>query len=261
MNALKDPSSFGPPPKHRDAYGEQVATASIPTPSTSTAPRAAHPSTVPQESTLVPSRPSVSHPGPAVPPRAGTVGTTSAARREESASPEVPAGPFRADTTGLSTNNLPPPPAHRDRRAVDSTSPPARSGAAPSTRNPRPPVAVARSMQLPPVPTRSSVTQSQTRTPPPTKPKPSLPPRSSVAGGLQHDPDVVETPPPPYSERPNPVTNASPAVSELQQRFARIRARENESEGHGGGQATQTSSSGAQEALTPPPIPTATKPI
>ena len=79
LSTLKDPASFGPPPKHRAYYGDAAGP-----------PR----------------------------PRAAREQAQAQQREEES---ERPAGPYAADTTGLSTAHLPKPPAFRP----NQTSPPA----------------------------------------------------------------------------------------------------------------------------------------
>lgn len=86
LSTLRDPASFGPPPKHRAYYGDAAG----------------------------PARPRV------------TREQEQAQRREEEAS--SPAGPYTADTTGLSTANLPKPPVFRPGQtpppAINSSSKP-----------------------------------------------------------------------------------------------------------------------------------------
>ncbi|KAF1980031.1 hypothetical protein BU23DRAFT_594389 [Bimuria novae-zelandiae CBS 107.79] len=75
LSTLKDPASFGPPPKHRAYYGDAA--------------------------------------GPPPPPPRATREQEEARRREEEEANRPPAGPYTADTTGLSTAHLPKPPAFR----------------------------------------------------------------------------------------------------------------------------------------------------
>ncbi|KAF1954753.1 hypothetical protein CC80DRAFT_416599 [Byssothecium circinans] len=79
LSTLKDPASFGPPPKHIHYHGAAAVQGS-------------------------------SRPPPPVP---------RARPQEETAQP--PPGPYRADTTGLSTAHLPKPPAFRPGQATPTT--------------------------------------------------------------------------------------------------------------------------------------------
>ncbi|UKZ96698.1 uncharacterized protein TrAFT101_011476 [Trichoderma asperellum] len=114
LSSLRDPNSFAPPPRRT---GSGLA----PPPPPSTAKRSV---------VKVP-------------------GTYQPAYEEEEEEHHIPTGPYRADTTGLSTSNLPPPPVRRDH--PNNQSPP---------------------------PYESVVSSSAgTRAPPPSLP-PRLPPRS-----------------------------------------------------------------------------------
>ncbi|KAL1598897.1 hypothetical protein SLS60_008042 [Paraconiothyrium brasiliense] len=74
LSTLKDPSSFGPPPKHRAYYGDAA--------------------------------------GPAR-PRATNTEEQAARQIKESEANRSPPGPYTADTTGLTTAHLPKPPAFK----------------------------------------------------------------------------------------------------------------------------------------------------
>ncbi|GAB7359828.1 hypothetical protein MBLNU230_g7359t1 [Neophaeotheca triangularis] len=166
LNALQDPDSFGPPPKHSAYYGPGASAASSPN-----QPRAA----------------------------TGGLGGPVPARQQQhqQAEPEPPRQPepYRRDTTGLSTANLPKPPV---RRNVDSASPPvpARGGPAPPPRqaaNPAPPPRAG--MQPPPAAGRAAPA-----------PPPRLPPRQN-----EYPDEYTPPPPPTYNEAldaPQPAQNA-----------------------------------------------------
>jgi hypothetical protein len=83
LTTLKDPSTFGPPPKHGDFYGGAALS------NQTTPARIGAPPSHDQEQ-------------------------AARAQEEEVSKPKAPSLPFRADTTGLSTANLPPPPVRRD---------------------------------------------------------------------------------------------------------------------------------------------------
>ncbi|KAJ5131387.1 uncharacterized protein N7515_007426 [Penicillium bovifimosum] len=97
LSSLKDPLSFGPPPKHSHYHGAAA----------------------------VPNRTTPDHGGLGAPLTQDQINAqhrheqeAAQAEEEELQKRAAPPVPYRADTTGLSTNNLPPPP-----RRVDSTSP------------------------------------------------------------------------------------------------------------------------------------------
>lgn len=136
LSSLKDPSSFGPPPKHIHYHGAAA---------------------LPHETT--PDRR-----GPGAPLSQNQIAEQNAhyqqAIEEEAAQkPPTPPVPYRVNTTGLSTNNLPPPPVRR----LDSPSagPTSTSAPAPASAKPKP--------QLPPrVPPRNvTPTSHSTSSPPP----------------------------------------------------------------------------------------------
>ncbi|CAG8922870.1 unnamed protein product [Penicillium salamii] len=96
ISSLKDPSSFGPPPKHINYHGA----AAVPNQTTPDRRGLGAPLSQDQIETQ------------------NTHHQQAAAEEEEYQKPAPPPVPYRADTTGLSTSNLPPPP-----RRVDSASP------------------------------------------------------------------------------------------------------------------------------------------
>ena len=100
LSSLKDPSSFGAPPKHIHYYGNRAG---------------GSPPAASQETPA-----STSLGSPAVLDRQPLQ-----KKEEEESQPKHPQGPYRVDTTGLSTGNLPKPPIHRAvQEAAGSTHPP-----------------------------------------------------------------------------------------------------------------------------------------
>ncbi|KAH9830685.1 hypothetical protein Tdes44962_MAKER08995 [Teratosphaeria destructans] len=168
LATLRDPASFAPPPKHRDYYPNGPA----PAPSASTSGRAIEP--------------------PAPTGGLGSVVPAARPRPQEVVheEPPEPPEPYRVDTSGLRTDNLPKPPVKRigpggADSPVHTPSPtlpprtsspalPARSGGGP----PAPP------RQTPSLPARSGA-----------GPPPGLPPRMTE-NPTEHTP----APPPPYNE-------------------------------------------------------------
>ncbi|XBQ87552.1 hypothetical protein V6000_003206 [Aspergillus fumigatus] len=132
LSSLKDPSAFGPPPKHIAVHG---------------------PGAVPNQTT--PDRR-----GLGAPLSQEEIQHAQARQQEqnraEEAEPPKPAGPplpYRVNTTGINTDNLPPPPARRLHSPASSVS---SAGSRPVPSVP------------PPVPPRmNSTTQSHPATPPP----------------------------------------------------------------------------------------------
>lgn len=148
LTSLKDPDSFGPPPKHTGWYGNNGMPTSPAAPSASTGGLGS--------AIRTPAR---------IPTREQR--EQEAAQQEEK---PKPSGPYRADTTGLSTANLPKPPVRR----ADGTSPapPPRSAASPH------------------VPARQAQSQPAQAAPPPM-----LPPRQN-----EHPDEYTPPPPPTYQE-------------------------------------------------------------
>ncbi|EON62146.1 hypothetical protein W97_01365 [Coniosporium apollinis CBS 100218] len=116
LSSLKDPAAFGPPPKHVGYHGgAAVPHKTTPDPSGWGAP-------IPQEEVQA-QRQIAQRP-------------TRQAEEEEEEKP--PPGPYRVDTTGLSTANLPPPPVRRVNNASPSPQLPAQRSAAPPAQRPKP---------------------------------------------------------------------------------------------------------------------------
>lgn len=159
LSALKDPDSFAPPPKHTDSIASGSGT-----PTSATRPR---------------------------PPAGGLGSPVPAPRRrqeEQEAQEEkakAPPLPYRADTTGLSTNNLPKPPVRR----TDSDAAPAPA--------PAPPPRIS-SPSSPALPVRPQQQQQQQ---PRTRPQPSLPPRMN-----DHPDEFTPPAPPSYNQATQPAT-------------------------------------------------------
>ncbi|KAI3336731.1 hypothetical protein HD806DRAFT_16215 [Xylariaceae sp. AK1471] len=109
ISSLRDPSSFGPPPKHVAAYGPAAAHAQPTT-------RTASPSYTPAQSPSYATPPVASQTYSAVQPYQAQ---TQHVEEEPPAEPR----PYRVDTTGLSTSHLPPPPRQRDGTAERAYSP------------------------------------------------------------------------------------------------------------------------------------------
>ena len=142
LSALKDPSSFAPPPKHTGFYPSNDGGATE----------------VSQSPIILAS--GVSRPLPARPKATTTIGEPETTEEESSRS-----GPFVVDTTGLSTAHLPKPPVKR-------------VGTLPSTISAQTP---ARQSNVPLVPSNSNLASAaKTKKPGPPLP-PRLPPRSAVA--------------------------------------------------------------------------------
>lgn len=155
LATLKDPSSFGPPPKNVNYHGGAA---------------------LPNE--ITPHRG-----GWGAPLSEHEIASASRAvqspqvEEEEAAKPAPPSLPYRADRTGLRTDNLPPPPVHRDLNKAAATPPPP-----PSTRSPAP----ATQPRLPPrLPSRQN-----TVSPPVSEP----PPPSYDAVASNHDPSPAASP-------------------------------------------------------------------
>lgn len=157
LAALKDPSSFGPPPKNVNYHGG----AALPNEITPHRGGLGAPLTQPQIS-------GASRAVQSPPPQ----------EEEEPAKPPPPAVPYRADRTGLRTDNLPPPPVHRDLNKAAVSSPVV-------------------------TPARSPAPASQPRLPP------RLPSRQNTTS-----PPVNEPPPPSYDAVPSkPVASPAPSPS------------------------------------------------
>ncbi|KAB2577584.1 Gmp synthase [Lasiodiplodia theobromae] len=137
LSSLRDPASFAPPPKHQGYYGGQANSPSgaaglitAPTPANSGQAQVSHQRQI-------------------------------AAREEEEDRP--PPGPYRVNTTGLSTAHLPKPPVRRPGQETPETASPART-------TPAPPPAPSQKPKLPPrlPPRQNSHPDIHAPLPPPT---------------------------------------------------------------------------------------------
>ncbi|KAK8194170.1 hypothetical protein M8818_007357 [Zalaria obscura] len=216
LSSLRDPSSFAPPPKHVQYYGAAAAQSSS-TPSPPPPPRSLGSALPPQQ----------------IHQQQEAERAAAQAAEEEANRPRPPPGPYRPDTTGLSTAHLPKPPVRR----LDSSSP--APAPAPATRRPAgppglPPRLPPRQNSNPdeysaaPPPnyheaTQSSITPNQgalnrlgqagvsvpgfnigrTASPPKPSPSPPVPPRTNSPALPNRGPQV-------------------PQLNELQSRFSRM---------------------------------------
>lgn len=138
LATLKDPSLFGPPPKHVNYHGG----AALPNEITPHRSGLGAPLT---QTEISGASQAVQSPQPVE-------------EEEESAKPPPPSLPYRADRTGLRTDNLPPPPVHRDLNKSAATPPP------PPTRSPAP----GPQPRLPPrLPSRQNTLSPPINEPPP----------------------------------------------------------------------------------------------
>lgn len=160
LSTLKDPDSFGPPPRH-SARGEVPPT---PTSASTSSPVRSQPR---------PPQHSGGLGGPVPAPRRRQ--EEEARLREEEEQARAPPEPYRTDTTGLRTDNLPKPPVRRNDGAVPG--PPARAST-PATN-----------------PAGVRPTQQRSAAPPPV-----LPPRMN-----EHPDEHTPAPPPPYAEATRPL--------------------------------------------------------
>ena len=164
LASLKDPDSFGPPPRHTGAVGS--------TPTTPTSPARARP-------------PPGGLGGPVPKPR------WKQEEEQVQAEPEAPKLPYRTNTTGLRTDNLPKPPARRDEIAFAPVpAPPPRTNSSASSLPPP-----ARAQQPPP--------------PPRSRPTPSLPPRMN-----EHPDEYTPPAPPAYHEATQPAVRDQPLLNQ-----------------------------------------------
>ncbi|KAL1997945.1 hypothetical protein VTN02DRAFT_372 [Thermoascus thermophilus] len=130
LSSLKDPASFGPPPKHIHYHGPGAAA------DRTTAERRGLGAPLSQEQ---------------IRQQQEAQRQAQAEAEEENAKPAPPPRPYRVDTTGLSTSNLPPPPTRTVRPSAESVAP-----------QPKP------KPSLPPrLPPRTNSGLSQSATPPP----------------------------------------------------------------------------------------------
>ncbi|KAL1860971.1 hypothetical protein Plec18167_003746 [Paecilomyces lecythidis] len=132
LSTLKDPASFGPPPRHINSHGGAAV------PSRTTPERRSLGAPLSQDQ---------------IQKQNARLEAEYYEQERESERPPPPPRPYVADTTGLSTNNLPPPPVRRINSPAQSTPTTSTS----SRHTPRPP---------PRLPARRD-TPSQPPTPPP----------------------------------------------------------------------------------------------
>ncbi|KAI8634768.1 hypothetical protein F5Y19DRAFT_124351 [Xylariaceae sp. FL1651] len=221
ISSLRDPSSFGPPPKHIAVYGPTAASGNPP------AARAASPyvPVSPAQSPSYATAPVVSQLYSAVQPY----------QQAQQIEEEPPAGPrpYRVDTTGLSTSHLPPPPGRRDGAGGRAPQPPPTSSPAPTPATTKPKVPPSLPPRLPPRSGNSS-------------PSPTLASGHAAGQGQLNQGAIdrlgaagisvpglgigaAKTPPPVPGARHLPPTVVSPTqatgygqVDELQSQFARM---------------------------------------
>ncbi|KAL1843776.1 hypothetical protein VTJ49DRAFT_7486 [Mycothermus thermophilus] len=214
IGALRDPSTFGPPPKRNP-------NAVIATPSRE--PKDASSTTI-----------------KALP--APTSATEQDTGPDE---PSAPHKPFVADTTGLSTAHLPPPPVRRDGADARGPAPP-------------PPNRAATTAVRSPAPAPRPALPARAPTAPPSLP-PRLPPRSSTSASATPSPalparptnTVTSTPPP-----PRPTQGPGPEQGYLNQSaIARLGAAGVSVPGLGIGSNASGSGSGPVSSAKPPPPP------
>ncbi|GAB7345317.1 hypothetical protein MBLNU457_3672t1 [Dothideomycetes sp. NU457] len=232
LSSLRDPASFAPPPKHSHYHGQQSASGSSSPASSSTA--LATTSRPPRPKPEMQSNRGL---GAALTPQQLAIQQQQQeAEEEEAARPKPPPTPYRVDTTGLSTANLPKPPV---RRADGTGSASPVTTTAPASRRPPP--------SLPPrlPPRQNEYPDEHTPAPPPsygeaitdTAPTPA-PNRGAIdrlgqAGvsvpgfGIGGQGRASPPKPPPRTGSSSPAQPASPLghggqMNELQSRFARL---------------------------------------
>ncbi|KAI8950889.1 hypothetical protein F4801DRAFT_315399 [Xylaria longipes] len=251
-SSLRDPSSFGPPPKHVAAYGRTTQT---------------QPATGPAASSYTPTQSSAADPA-----ASRVYGSVQPYQAQHVAEEEPPAEPrpYRVDTTGLSTSHLPPPPTRSGSGARSPQSPVAYSPA-PTAKPKAPP-------SLPPrLPPRSG-----NSTPSPTIASEQAASRGHLnqgaidrlgAAGISVPGFGIGggggTPPPPPGARPSTgLPSQGPGygqVDELQARFARMASSSPvQASGNGTTAGTQQRPVGQVPSVLgkkkPPPPPISKKP-
>ncbi|EKG12447.1 hypothetical protein MPH_10403 [Macrophomina phaseolina MS6] len=223
LSSLKDPASFAPPPKHQAYYGNG-ASASGPS-GTATPANAGLGAPLTQTQ--------VQH------SQQRQIAAAHAAQEEEE--PRPPPGPYRVDTTGLSTAHLPKPPVRRPGQETPEASSPVRT-------TPALPPAPSQKPRLPPrlPPRQNSHPDLHAPPPPPTYQESVQTPSANPSQGILNQGainrlgnagvnvagfGIGRTASPPVPARntatpPTPARTASPAQSsqlgELQSRFSRM---------------------------------------
>ncbi|KAI1335726.1 hypothetical protein F5Y15DRAFT_239247 [Xylariaceae sp. FL0016] len=113
ITSLRDPSSFGPPPKHV-GYNGAAPKAGSPTAATISTTT----SSIPTQTQSQSQPPSTNQVKPYVAPHATSTSTPVQSQSITARQPPTEAAPepkpYRVDTSGLSTTHLPPPPMRRD---------------------------------------------------------------------------------------------------------------------------------------------------
>lgn len=209
LASLKDPDSFGPPPKHSAYYGPNASS-----------PRGSHSSTGGGGGL-----------GSAVP--APSRRQTQQEEVVEEA-PKPPPGPYRVDTTGLSTTGLPAPPVRRAGTGSPAPAPPPR--ATPSL-PPRAPPRNTGAPTPPPLlpPRQNEYPDEHTPAPPPTYGEATQPPQQPNAATLNQGAlnrlgqagvsvpgfGIGNSASPP-AQSPSATQGHPTQLNELQQRFARM---------------------------------------
>ncbi|SMY21260.1 unnamed protein product [Zymoseptoria tritici ST99CH_1A5] len=173
LSSLRDPASFAPPPKHSAYYGDGAQSPAVTRTVTSSSVAAAN-------------KPAPSLGAPLV--ETGYAARRAAEQRERQEQAELeaakPKGPYRSDTSGLRTDNLPPPPVKRVTANVSGGN------------GPTPSPARRASPALPPrVPPRQAA------------PPPSLPPRQN-----EYPDEHTPAPPPAYQEAISQPTTQTPSA-------------------------------------------------
>ncbi|KAK7543850.1 hypothetical protein IWX49DRAFT_574379 [Phyllosticta citricarpa] len=224
LSSLRDPASFAPPPKHYAAGGSGSTNAVVPVRSGLGAPLSQTEIEASQERQR----------------------QIEAARREEEEAARPPPGPYRVDTTGLSTSHLPPPPV---RRPGSETSTPVNSSTPPTSRPALPPPAPSGAKpRLPPrlPPRQNSHPDLYAPAPPPTyQESVNTPPANPESGilnsgainrlgkagvsvpgfniGRTASPPVPARASPPPRQDQNAPASSSGQLSGLQSRFSSVR--------------------------------------
>lgn len=232
INELRDPNSFAPPPR-------RTATGLAPAPPPSTAKRSVVPAPSHYHDPRAPGAPKLEKQSvdPALLEWKAQHGQEQQQEQEE----QAPRGPYRVDTSGLSTDHLPPPPGRRDGangKPPALTAPPTYNSATGSGQRsvPAPPPRASPASKEPSLPPRlpartnstatsasenSDVGQGQMNT--------GAVNRLGAAGvsvpglGIGGKPASPSPPPPPPRTGSGGNSSAGTPVNELQNRFSKLR--------------------------------------
>jgi hypothetical protein len=238
LNQLRDPASFGPPPKRTGTFSSDASS-----------PTTAPPRTVYEGSRLTATTGSLGAPlsRAQVEEDKRYAQERAEAQRQEEEGPPVPAGPFRSDTTGLTTQGFAPPPKFRGAGA--SPSPPAVGGRAPATGGRAPP---------PSLPPRLPPRQVASPPPPPAYEQVAAaePERGVLNQGALGRLSAAGVQVPGFdigkrqqaTSPPAPVAAQSPGhLSELQSRFSRLNTSQSPAQSQAAEPATGAGTSWAQK--------------